>query len=225
MGNPVIKPTEAGFAEFIALLISGTMDSVVTSLCEQEKKVTELEQCSRLSPEEFQHYCMTENQVRAEVIRYFPDPSGREGVSAVDTGEPYRKKTGDEREDPPVFTLTGYEVQKRDLEKGPSGLRFSQEGHNAITGAVGAMAAAQKLAALQTIVSRGIPRVYIDQGKIAAKMMIKVEEGTGSAGTRSAHPPLKNLIIQPVSISRPEFLSLKTDIISEVEITFKTISR
>jgi hypothetical protein len=225
MGNPVIRSTEAGFAEFIALLISGTMESVVTSLYEQEKKVTELEQCCRLSPGEFMQRCMTEDQIRAEVLRYFPDPAGRGGVSAVDKGEPYREKTREESEYPPVFTLTGYEIQEHDLEKCPSGLCFTKEGQEAITRTVGALAAAQNLAALQTIVSRGIPRVFIDQGKIAAKMMIKVEEGTGSAFPRPARPALKNLIVQPVNTSRPEFLSLKTDIISEVEITFKSISR
>jgi hypothetical protein len=225
MGNPVIRSTEAGFSEFIALLVSGTMDSVVTSLCEQEKKVTELEQCSRLSPKEFQQHCMPEDQIRAEVIRYFPDPAGRAGRSAVDKGEPYRKKTREGSEYPSVFSLTGYEIRDNDLEKCPSGLCFTKEGQEAITRTVGALAAAQELAALQTIVSRGIPRVYIDHGKIAAKMMIKVEEGTVSAFTRGARPAFKNLIVQPVNASRPEFLSLKTDIISEVEITFKSITR
>jgi len=80
---------------------------------------------------------------------------------------------------------------------------------------------------LKAVVARGIPRVYVDNGHISSKLMLRLEAETSTqtstTGSKISGTGIRRLIAQPVNVNRPEFLSLKADVLGEVEITFKTV--
>jgi len=88
--------------------------------------------------------------------------------------------------------------------------------------------ATQHLSLINTVIARGIPRVYVDNGHIKSKLMLRLETSTPTTtktttGSRIASLGIRKLIAQPVNATKPEFLTLKADVLSEVEITFKTV--
>ncbi|WP_334110391.1 hypothetical protein [Thermodesulfitimonas autotrophica] len=220
---------ELGFAEFTALLITETLEAVIAALLEQEKTVADFEQSLLLPPAEFGRRYLTEEHVRAELLCLFPDPRGREGKSAVDPGAPYRPPTAEQDEDPPIFARTGYRMAKGDWEKGPEGFPvISAQGYEKVAGAVREVVALRQQESLRALIARGIPRVYIDHGRVAAKLTFRFEErreGKQAPGeiVYPGRPFPVRLLVQPVNTRGPEFLTLKADVTSEVELTFKTI--
>jgi len=75
----------------------------------------------------------------------------------------------------------------------------------------------QQRSLLQAVLQRGLPRLLVDHGRVSARLMFSVDQ-TSNAGTGL------RLRAMPVQARSPEFLRLQTDITSEVEISFKTIS-
>lgn len=228
MAASIAKSTELGFAEFASTLISETLNAVVTSILTQEKQAAQLEQQTLLSPEEYAKENLTDEIVRAEILRLFPSSSGKEDKSSVDIGEPYmvNKETG---ESPPVNQKTGYTIAKTDLTSSQGKLYINQAGYEHIYEAVRLTLASQHLGLLRTVTSRGIPRVYVDNGHIKSKLLLRLETqstttaASVSTGSKIAGLGIRKLIAQPVNATKPEFLTLKADVLSEVEITFKTV--
>ncbi|XHH09293.1 MAG: hypothetical protein ACFCUE_01330 [Candidatus Bathyarchaeia archaeon] len=227
MAASIAKSTELGFAEFASTLISETLNAVVTSILTQEKQAAELEQQALLSAEEYAKENLSDDIIRAEVLRLFPSVTGKEDKSSVDIGEPYTvsKETG---ESPAVSQKVGYKIVKTDLTSSQNKLYFNQAGYNNIYAAVKLALATQHLALLRQVIARGIPRVYVDNGHIKSKLMLRLEtqESTSTkatTGSRIAGLGIRKLIAQPVNATKPEFLTLKADVLSEVEITFKTV--
>lgn len=83
---------------------------------------------------------------------------------------------------------------------------------------------------LQAMLARGLPRVLVDHGRVNAKITLSLDEGTASpaAATRASALPTglatRRLRVAPVHVRGPEFLRLKADITSEIDITFKTVT-
>ena len=224
MATSIAKATELGFAEFASTLISETLNAVVTSILTQEKQAAQLEQQALLSPEEYAKENLTDELIRAEVLRLFPHATKAER-SAVDTGEPY--SVGKETEEPTILKKVGYKMLKVDVSQGQNKLAINETGYAHIYNAVKLTLAAQHLNLLKAVVARGIPRVYVDNGHISSKLMLRLEAETttqaNTTGSRISGIGIRRLIAQPVNVNRPEFLSLKADVLSEVEITFKTV--
>jgi hypothetical protein len=104
---------------------------------------------------------------------------------------------------------------------------INTEGYNRIYIATKLTLANHHLVLLRQIVSRGIPRVYVNDGHIKSKLMLRFEsqttsDTTNTVGSKIAGLGIRKLIAQPVNATKPEYLTLNTDILSEVEITFKT---
>lgn len=77
---------------------------------------------------------------------------------------------------------------------------------------------------LQAVLARGLPRVVVDHGRVSARLMFSLDQqGTATAALPGARP-VPRLVATPVHTRQPEFLRLSTQVTSEVEITFKTIS-
>jgi hypothetical protein len=227
MATSIAKETELGFAEFASTLISETLSAVVTSILTQEKQAAELEQQAQLSPEEYAKENLTEELVRAELLRLFTSSTGKEDKSSVDVGELYtiNKETG---ESPAISQKTGYKITKTDVTSTQNRLYINQVGYNHIYSAVRLALATQHLSLISTVIARGIPRVYVDNGHIKSKLMLRLETNTvtttkTTTGSRIASLGIRKLIAQPVNATKPEFLTLKADVLSEVEITFKTV--
>ncbi len=220
MATSLANQTELGFAEFASTLISETLNAIVSSMLSQEKQVAQLQQQAQLSPEEYAQENLADDLVRAEILRLFP--SDTDDKSAIDAGQPYSiSKTG---ENPQVYNKTGYKIEKSDIS-GAGKSVISTAGYNNIFAAVRVGLAKQHLAVLQTVAARGIPRVYVDNGHITSKLTLRFEAGTStsSTGSKIAGTGIRRLIAQPVNATRPEYLTLKADVLSEVEITFKTV--
>jgi hypothetical protein len=227
MAASTAKSVEMGFAEFASTLISETLNAVVTSMLTQEKQAAQLEQQAQLSAEEYAKENLTEDIIRAEILRLFPSSTGTPDKSAVDAGEPYtsNKETG---ESPPIYNITGYKITKSDLTGDRGKPVISTAGYNNILAAARLALAMQHLAVIRTVVSRGIPRVYVDNGQITSKLTLRFEVDstasfTSTTGSRIAGIGIRKIVAQPVNTNRPEFLSLKADVLSEVQITFKTV--
>lgn len=224
-----LRSVEAGLAEFTALLVGQTLEAVISALVDQERKIGELDEALALAPPEFADRFLPAAALRTEVLRLFPDPEGRDARSAVDPGASYAPPRDGSPEAPPVLERTGYRVDKGDVEKGEAGrVVFTAAGYARIEAAVRDAAAARLQDALGAVRARGVPRVHVDHGRIAAKMTLRLEAGTGAPATRAAGfalaPPLAaRVVVKPVNARSPEFLTLRADVTSEVEITFKTV--
>lgn len=82
---------------------------------------------------------------------------------------------------------------------------------------------------LQAVLARGLPRVAVDHGRVSARLMFSMDEHSAAApgagvATLPGLGPVPRLRATPVHVRNPEFLRLQTQITSEVEITFKTVS-
>lgn len=81
---------------------------------------------------------------------------------------------------------------------------------------------------LQTVLARGLPRVVVDHGRVSARLVFSIDEGSAVApaagGALAGAGPVPRLRATPVQVRNPEFLRLQTQVTSEVEITFKTLS-
>ena len=227
MATSIAKVTELGFAEFASTLISETLNAIVTSMLTQEKQVAQLEQQTQLTPEQYAKENFTDEIVRAEILRLFPKPQDTAGKSAVDEGEPYTpsKETA---EDPAIYDKTGYRMTKGDTAVVQGKTVITSAGYAHILAATQRVLAIQHLSVLKTVVARGVPRVYVDNGHITSKLTLRFETGTtapttNTTASRIAGVNLPRLVAQPVNANRPEYLTLKADVLSEVEITFKTV--
>ncbi len=232
MATSIVKSVEMDFAEFASTLISETLTAVITSTLTQEKQVAELEQEAMLSPEQYAKENLTDEIIRAEILRLFPSNSEREDRSSVDIGEPYTKN-GENDEFPLINKKIGYTITQQDLDTISANNQISQTvinqtGYGHIYAAVRFTLAAQHLAILRQIISRGIPRVYVNEGHIKSKLTLRFENQTSTDtatlnGSKITGLGIRKLIAQPVNATKPEILTLNADILSEVEITFKTV--
>lgn len=88
--------------------------------------------------------------------------------------------------------------------------------------------AREQRALLQTVLAQGLPRVVVDHGRVSARLVFSMDERSApAAGAAVALPgrgPAPHLRVTPVQVRNPEFLRLQTQVTSEVEITFKTLS-
>lgn len=228
MATSTAMAQEMGFAEFASTLISETLNAVVTSILTQEKQATQLAQQAMLTPEEYASENLTDDLVRAEVLRLFP-PAANATASMIDAGQTYSNVKGAE-ESPAIFKKIGYRMVRGDVTIEGKAL-ITATGYAHIFAATRIALAQQHLAILKTVVARGIPRVYVDNGHILSKLTLSFQADTSTATTTSASTTgariagigIRRITAQPVNANRPEYLSLKTDVLSEVEITFKTV--
>jgi hypothetical protein len=191
--------------------------------------VAELEQQAMLSPEQYARENLTDEMVREEILRLFPANNGKEERSSVDIGEPYIIH-GENDESPLINKKIGYTMTQQDLDtnKTNNQIVINKAGYNNIYAAVKLTLAVQHLTVLRQIIKRGIPRVYVNEGHIKSKLTISFEDQT-SPNVATLNMPritglgIRKLRVQPVNATKPEILTLNADILSEIEISFKTV--
>jgi len=108
----LLKPVELGFAEFVSQLISETLQAIVTSMIQQEKKIREIEELMALDTDIFTERVINDEMVKNEILQIFP--SKEEGKSSVDEGSPYVPENKEEgvKENPPIFSLINYKMSE-----------------------------------------------------------------------------------------------------------------
>lgn len=225
--SELLKPVELGFVEFVSQLISETLQAVVTSMIQQEKKIREIEEFMALDTDTFTERVINDEMVKNEILQIFP--SKEEGKSSVDEKSQYvpENKEDGVKENPPIYSLIFYKMSEKDFEYAGNGHIITQEGYKNICNHIKVLLSAQYKSAIGNIISRGFPRVLVDHGKINSKISISLRSETEKKegkNTMLIKPFLPVLRVQPINNRSPEFLGLNVNIVGEVEITFKTIT-
>ena len=73
------------------------------------------------------------------------------------------------------------------------------------------------------MLAQGLPRIVVDHGRVSARLMFSVDQQTATPGALGQARVLR-LRATPVQAHSPAFLRLQTQITSEVEISFKTVT-
>jgi hypothetical protein len=233
MANSLLPVTELGFAEFTAGMITQTLEAVISAHADQERKFMEIRRIAAMSPEVYAVEFAANLGVDDEIKRRFPPPKNSELISAVEQNAPYIPAAENKPEQPAIQRLTGYiMVVNKDYRKQNGAYAITQTGHNNISQAIAVELAKPQLSLLQAMAPKGFPKVLVDNGRVSSKIVFKLYEEKDAAPTVSpaiipgvtfAQLPMKKFMVSPVHAKGPEYLSLKADIVGEVEITFKTI--
>lgn len=239
---PQVRLADIGFADFVAMLLVETLDSIVASHTSQEERLRALEGAAELTAEEFASVGLSEELVNASLVRLFPDGDG--GTSVV-VGGP---APGDD-----ALAELGVDLPAGGLERG----RLTQSGVEAVVAGLRLYLAAQQQEAVRAVSRRGVPRVLVDGGTLRAKVdFTAVSSGTeeekgdddggtrrvpersliDEVGVRSALLPFTSpltkgvldkirttrlMVVQPKPDADPE-PTARTTITGEVEIRFRT---
>lgn len=151
----VPTPVDVGFAEFVSLLLSETLESVLAAQTGQEEQRRALIEAASLTVEEFADGFVTETDVELFLAELLPGEKG--GTSAV---------VGGPAPSPEVLESLAIELEANDVRD----RKLTRRGAARIREAVRVVVAERRLDALQASAQRGIPRVIVDEGRIVAKL-------------------------------------------------------
>lgn len=237
--------SDVGFAEFVAVLLVETLDSIVASHASQEDRLRALDAAADMTPEEVAATSITGGMVDLTLVELFPDGTGG---TTVAVGGPT----------PGSETLTELGITLPVCDGG-----LSTGDVSSIRNAIALVLARRHLESVQEVRRRGVPRVLVDGGTVRAKLAFstvrtktpqptparRVAPGLSPAVTRSVLEGipltrLSDLIGPRATILRPEVLdgirdlrlrvrppvastqpgepAERAEIFGEVEIRFRT---
>ena len=182
--------SDVGFAEFVAVLLVETLDSIVASHASQEDRLRALDAAADMTPEEVAATSISGGMVDLALIELFPD--GKGGTSVTVHGA---------TPSPETLSVLGVKVPVRD-----GGL--SSGDVSTIRNAVALMLAQRHLESVQEVRRRGVPRVLVDGGTVRAKLAFSTVRTTPTQPTpaRAAAPGLSpaatRAVIDSIPISR-----------------------
>lgn len=164
---PESTVSDVGFAEFVAVLLVETLDSIVASHASQEDRLRALEATADLTAEEVAATSITAGMVDLTLVELFPDGQG--GTSVV---------VGGPTPAPDVLAELEVKVPRRD-----AGLTSGDVGM--IRNAVALLLARRHLESVQEVRRRGVPRVVVDGGTLRAKLAFTTTRRAGAAPSSS----------------------------------------
>lgn len=203
MTNGIPTAVQMGFAEFTAKLIADTFEAVTVALAEQETEFLELTRLAELPPEIFAQQAIADEDLEAGLAQLFP--GDEEHPHAVYVGAPYQPATSKTAEAPPFAALLGVTLIRGDWTRRDTGIVLTQSGVDKVRAATRISLGLERYAALRQLLTRGLPRVLVDSGRINAKLtfeVTEVEESTATTSTAAA-APAATTIEQPTMITRP----------------------
>jgi hypothetical protein len=205
-------PGDMELAEVFAKIMSDVSEGTRDSLRLQEERESELVALASLDPAEFARLTVSDAEVDDELVCLFPSAeAGR--PHAVYEGAPY---------EPPrieVFaTIAGVALTYGDYVSGPDALTGA--GVAKIRNAIRVRLAGESQTALRKSLSRGFPRVIVDSGKVSAAILLRLDSST----TKRRRAKNARLLVRMVDDRDPQSRDLRVDIVSRLEVTFKTIS-
>lgn len=239
---------DLGLAEFVAKLISETMDAVTTSLVDQAHKRAALAENAALDLREFAARNVAEAEVDRELGGLFP--SEEEGVAhTIVEGARYLppgpEGTG---ERPPIRELLGLSLGRDDLLRSKSGVQLTAAGVARIRDAVRLLVGRSMQESLGAVLREGLPTVVVDSGRIASKVTFEVHELEPEAEAQpqpsattpkfarlsrpliakqalpieSLLPPNVRMVVKQADSKAPQ-TQASGQVFGEIEITFKTV--
>ncbi len=224
-----------GFAEFVSQLVAETHQAVTSAQADQARQLDETVKAARLAPDEFGKRFISNAAVEQELGRLFPSrrkgrphaviPGGR----LVARGAEAAAFLADALGPSPAPT----EAKRR---KTPQAVRLTRREVTKIRTAVRLRLATVRLGILKESVSRGMPRVLVDSGKITAKVTFRLHD------LAAAKPEVRRGPAVPLAPLGAGAANLRVVVrqvdpaeaaggaaapgtaVGEVEITFKTMS-
>jgi hypothetical protein len=148
-------PTDVGFAEFVSLLISETLESVLSAQISQEQQRQVLLDAATLGLDRFAASYVTEEDIDLLLIQLMPDDEGSTTVVV-----------GGEIPTTIVLDELGISLHDRDVSDGT----LTQLGVDRICDGARRTVGDRQQAALRESARRGIPRVVVDEGRIVVKL-------------------------------------------------------
>lgn len=146
---------ELGFADFVAMLLVETLDSIVAAHASQEERLRTLDETAGQDPEAFAASAITDGMIELGLLEYFPDGLG--GTTIV---------TGGSVPSAEVLAMLGIELGVKDTE----GKKLTAAGVGTVRQAIRLLVAKQNLEALQKVARQGVPRVRVDGGVLRSKL-------------------------------------------------------
>lgn len=175
----VESPVQVGFAEFIARLMSEVFDSIITSQVDQEQRYAEMYASVALSEEAYAVQYLEDEDIGDQVAVFFPPrEEDKDKTSAIYPGSPYLAQTKDQAESPAVMAVLGIQLKKGDWVKEGDSLFLSQKGVDTVYRQVGIHLASKHLEIAKQLISRGLPRIMVDSGRINGKLTFHLTETT-----------------------------------------------
>lgn len=226
VAEPTIVSLE--LAEFVAKITLDAFTGIGNSLRLQEEQQEEMAASVSLDPAEFAQLTVSEEELDQELSRLFPsgDQNHRD---AVYVGASYKPTlTTKDTESPPFQTLLGINLERTDYiqPRGSKSFFLAKTGVDKIRTAVHAQLGAQSQRILRSILGRGLPRVLVDSGRVSAKIALILQPATESpaSGTIVVAREDARLLVRMVDDRAPQNQKLAVDILSELEIKFKTLT-
>lgn len=243
-------PIEVGFAEFIARLMSEVFDSVITSQVDQEQRYATMYAAASLTTDEFRRQHIGDDDINAELSHLFPPrPVDKDRPHMIWTKSPYAPAKGEAEENPPVFAQAGVRLTKQDLAEGDGGLLLGPSAVQKISEAVAMALAEGQLNIAKHLVSRGLPRVVVDAGRINGKLTFNLTTNSQPQEVAASTPrtsvaasrlniltnslfslpkarilPNVKVMVKQADATSPQSSQVKANVYGEVEITFKTVT-
>lgn len=149
-----VRPVDLGFAEFVATLLSETVESVVASATDQEHRHAELRSLARLDVSNFAQTHVGQVEIDQLAVQLL----GRE----ISAGAQVLTKAEQQ--------FLGVELKDGDLD----GRRLTEQGSERVRDTLSLTIARERQAALREALDQGIPRVIVDQGRMVAKLSMQV---------------------------------------------------
>lgn len=159
---PEMSAVDVGFADFVAVLLVETLDSIVASHTSQEERLRALDAAAELTPEEFAATGITDEVLAAMLAQLFP---GGEAGTSLAVGGPVP--------DEEARAELGLELGDGDVDGG----RLTEQGVETVQDAVALYLARRQLGAVREVARRGVPRVLVDGGTLRAKVNFTAVRG------------------------------------------------
>jgi len=180
-------PVQVGFAEFIARLMSEVFDSIITSQVDQEERYAQLYATVALDEQAYARQYIDPADVAAEVSVLFPSrKQDKDNTSAIYEGSPYFPGREDQTESPPVMAVIGLQLAEETLVKEGKNFFLAPSAVAAVHGQVQVQMATKHLEIARQIISRGLPRVVVDSGRVNGKLTFHLTESSPGQPAESA---------------------------------------
>lgn len=174
------SPFDVGFADFVAVLLVETLESILAAHTSQEERLSSLQAAAALTAEEFAQTGISVELVDMTAAQLFPDDAA--GTTLL-VGGPV----------PGPEALEELKVDLQAVDTDKSGL--TQSGVDRVRDGLALYLARRQLAALKETETRGVPRVFVEGGTLRAKLNFTAvsttePEATLTEGKSSSEKPL-----------------------------------
>jgi hypothetical protein len=194
-----------GLTEFVSKLIEETFNAVALSAQEQAERDGKFLETVNLSLEEFIAKHITGVEIDNKLEEHFP--ADKKGVPhAIYAGAPYVPAKGEEPEQPPIKESLNCTLS----DGGYSGGKLTEAGVAAIREAARVLTGKQLYESFKKMVSRGIPRVVVEKGRILTKLTFETHELENN-DTETGAAPSGSVTSQPLAAAMtPRFMIKKS---------------